>query len=68
MPSNSGLRQMLYRQMHKRWSDFCVVHADLLQNEDEPALPTPLVQEFVANNIDWAKRKVQQRIDHIMWN
>ena len=76
--ANTGLIVMMYRQMYQRWRRFCELHQALVQNIDEPgltgrgtrqvpALPTGLVEQFVADNIQWAKLKVQQRINHIMW-
>lgn len=70
-----GLHLMLYRQMYKRWRNFCELHEAQVQRIDEPgitgatalALPKHMVQQFVTNNIQWAKLKVQQRINRIMW-
>lgn len=76
--ADRGLLVMMYRQMYRRWRSFCELHQDQVQNIDEPgltgrgtrpvaALPTGLVEQFVADNIEWAKLKVQQRINRIMW-
>ena len=77
-PTNNGLILMLYRQMYKRWTKFCELHDALVQHIYEPAiagraartvpaLPANLVQQFITNNIQWAKLKVQQRINRIIW-
>lgn len=63
--------------MHRRWMSFCELHNELVEHIDElgltgktrrvPTLPMDLVEQFVADNLDWTKRKVCERIDRILW-
>ena len=54
---------MLRDQLADRWQSFCQSNG-LHPDED---VPWNLVQQFLNDNLDWAKIIVQRRITRVMW-
>jgi len=75
--TNVFIARGICKQLYKRWREFLKLHPEHEHISEPgmsgqgtrpmPALPEDIVQQFIADNIDWAKRKVQARIDRIFW-
>lgn len=61
---NNGLAIMLKDQLAERWREFCKKHH---VSELEDGVSWNLVQQFMNENLEWAKVKVMVRVNRLMW-
>jgi hypothetical protein len=56
---------MLFRQLYRRWTKFCEAH-EVCEVDKRPS--PAAVQQFIDENLDWAKVGVMARLNRLMWH
>jgi hypothetical protein len=59
---------MLFRQLYRRWTKFCDAYEVDCSCEVDKRPSPAAVQQFIDENLDWAKVGVMARLNRLMWH